>query len=193
MPATTWIWIRHAATAPGGGFCGRLDVDVVPFHGTVTAELAAAEPNVVLVSPLRRARATADVICAPLGCRRDVRDDLVEQSFGDWEGRDHAAARGVLPDDLEGMAAFRPPAGESFVDVVHRVQAAMQAIEAAHAGKRLWLIAHAGVIRAALAVALGIPAARALGFAVDPLSATSMTSFGGAGWRVDYVNRPACT
>lgn len=192
MSTTTWIWVRHAATAATGGFCGRLDVDVVPFEGVLVAELAVSHPDVVLVSPLLRARATAKIICRSISGDSQVRDDLVEQSFGDWEGRDYAVSQGAMPDDLDGMAAFRPPAGESFVDVIERVRAAMRAIEAEHAGKRLWLVAHAGVIRAALAVALGCPASAGLGFAIDHLSATGMTSFGDAGWRVDYVNRPAC-
>lgn len=192
MSATRWIWFRHAATAPSAGFCGRLDVDVLPFQATLVGEWAVSRPDALLVSPLRRARSTAAVICQSLGLPQDLRDGLVEQSFGDWEGRDYTVSQGLMPDTLDGMAAFRPPAGESFDDVVARVRAAMREIEADHAGRTLWLIAHAGTIRAALAVALDMPAARALGFAVDHLSATAMTSFGGAGWRVDYVNRPAC-
>jgi len=192
VSTTNWIWLRHAKAAQGAGFCGRLDPDVLPFSVRLSQDMPASRDDVLLVSPLRRARSTADALFAAHGLRAQVQGGLVEQSFGEWEGRDHAVAQGLMPEDLEGIAAFRPPGGESFADVVARVREAVRAIEAEHAGGRLWLVAHAGVIRAALAVALDIPAARALGFAVDHLSATAMTSFGGQGWRVDYVNRPAC-
>jgi alpha-ribazole phosphatase len=147
---------------------------------------------VLLTSSLKRARSTAAGLFGPVGEKSIICEDFAEQSFGDWEGQPYDIAQGRLPDDLDAMAAFRPPGGESFEDVVTRTRAAMERLEALYGGQSLVVVSHAGVIRAALAVALDIPAGRALGFAVDPLSATSMTSFAGAGWRVDYVNRPAC-
>ena len=50
------------------------------------------------------------------------------------------------------------------------------------------VVAHAGTIRAALAVALEIPPDKALGFVIDPLSLTRLDRLDN-GWRVVAINR----
>ena len=87
----------------------------------------------------------------------------------------------------------RPPNGESFADVVERVEKALLRLTLAHAGHDIVVVAHGGSIRAALAAALNIEPERALGFSVDNLSVTRLDHIegksSGAAWRVAFVNR----
>jgi alpha-ribazole phosphatase len=58
----------------------------------------------------------------------------------------------------------------------------------APAGGRVIIVAHAGTIRAALALALELPPERALRFVIDPPSLTRLDRLDNA-WRVVAVNR----
>ena len=107
-----------------------------------------------------------------------------EQDFGAWEGRpfsDLPDLGALSPDDL---AAHCPPGGESFADLCHRVGPALTRVAT---GGRVAVVAHAGVVRAGLALALGaVP--QALSFEVAPLSVTRLRRLAGNGWSVTAVN-----
>ena len=116
-------------------------------------------------------------------------DGLMEQDFGSWEGQrysDVAAWDGL---DLTGIAALRPPGGESFTDLTERVRGVVADAGARFAGHNIAVIAHAGVIRAAVALALDMPPHRGLSLSVAPLSVTALTDHGDGGWAADFVNR----
>lgn len=128
-----------------------------------------------------------------------IERDLVEQHFGDWQGLTYAeldASRdGAYHRFWHAPATERPPNGESFADVVGRVEKALLRLTLAHAGNDIVVVTHGGAIRAALAAALNIEPERALGFSVDNCSVTRLDhidgqSFGAA-WRVAFVNRRA--
>ena len=70
---------------------------------------------------------------------------------------------------------------------MERVRGALEQITAAQAGRDILAVVHAGTVRAALAVALGITAEQALRFAVKPLSLTRLDSTA-SGWRIETVN-----
>lgn len=144
----------------------------------------------LLCSPLLRARATAMVLCeAHAGLPEpEIHDDLAEQDFGVWEGRRHADIPELRTADMAALAHLRPPGGESFADVVARLRDFLS--RESRTGSSA-IVAHAGVIRAALAVALDLAPHRALAFTVTPLSITAITDHGPGGFAVAYVNRIA--
>ena len=133
-------------------------------------------------------------------CRRGPsRPDLDEQDFGAWQGltwNEVATERGGLAHKYwVAPAHVTPPEGESFVDVIERVTAAVTRRTTQHAGSDVVAVAHGGSIRAALALALGLDPERALAFSIDNLSITRIDHVegparGGA-WRVAAVNLPA--
>lgn len=179
---TEFHLIRHAALPPGTGLTGRGDPEVS------APPPAGWRPDRLLISPARRARITAAGLFPDVAAEADPR--LWEQDFGAWEGR----ALDTLPDlgPLSGaeLAAHRPPGGESFADLCARLAPALQA---AATGGRVAIVAHAGTVRGALALALASPAA-ALAFEVAPLSSTGLRAVGvGAGrsWAIRWVNRGA--
>ena len=78
------------------------------------------------------------------------------------------------------LATITPPGGESFADMVARVTPALRDLagEALNLGP-IAVVAHAGTIRAGLAMAFGdVPAA--LAFEVEPLSVTRIRCLPGA-------------
>ena len=91
-----------------------------------------------------------------------------------WQGSGWGELQARDPDAL---AAFWrdptgncPPGGESFADLCARIAPALARLAD---GGRVTVVAHAGTVRAALALALGaVPPA--LAFEVAPLSATSV-------------------
>ncbi|WP_448760049.1 histidine phosphatase family protein [Actinomyces oricola] len=85
------LW-RHGQTDYNldGRIQGRVDI---PLNETGLAQaraavdgLAALNPSRIVSSPLQRARATAETLAETLGLDVMVEADLVEKSFGDWEG-----------------------------------------------------------------------------------------------------------
>lgn len=147
--------------------------------------------NAVLCSPLSRCRSTLALLRAasPDLPEPVFRDDLIEQGFGAWEGRPYAEIGAWNGLDLSAMAALRAPGGESFLDLVERVRDLIARESVRHAGDTIAVIAHAGVIRAAVTLALDMPPHRGLSLVIDPLSVTAISDHGAGGWAVDHVNR----
>ncbi len=92
----------------------------------------------VITSPLQRAYDTAAAAAKALGLDVAVDDDLIETDFGDWEGLTFLEAAEHDP-DLHGRwlrdTTLRPPGGESFDDVAHRVRRAQDRIIADSSGR----------------------------------------------------------
>jgi alpha-ribazole phosphatase len=194
---TRWWWIRHA---PAVGFEGRIygqtDVACDTSNRAAMSALASALPTdaVWLASPLRRARETAAAIQEAGGAGPEpiVEPGLIEQNFGQWQGRKRAD---IIRHRLWVAAADEmPPGGESFVTVIERVRAAIARLSEDYRGRDLVAVAHGGVIRSALGVALDLAPETALAFAIDNLSLTVIERFSGGGrshdWRIVAVNRP---
>lgn len=175
--ATRVLLLRHAPLA-APGLAGRRDVAAdcsdVAALGWAAGALAGAAT--VWASPALRCQQT----CAALRLSPVWHPELWEQDFGIWEAPGAPPDLGPLP--VEELARHRPPQGESFLDMAARVQPLLQRAQGSTA-----IIAHAGTVRAALALVVG-PAA--LSFAVAPLSLTILTRHA-AIWAVEAVNRVA--
>ena len=162
---TRWWWVRHApVTDHGGRLYGRTNVLANTSERPPFEALACALPEdaVWLTSDLLRTHQTADAI-AEAGHAvpaRAIEADLDEQDFGAWQGltwNEVATERGGLAHKYwVAPAHVTPPEGESFVDVIERVTAAVTRRTTQHAGSDIVAVAHGGSIRAALALALGL-------------------------------------
>ncbi|OIQ71545.1 glucosyl-3-phosphoglycerate phosphatase [mine drainage metagenome] len=187
MPGTTdLILIRHAPARSGGRLAGRLDVPADLPGPEVLARARALVGRVakLVVSPALRCRMTAAALFPGLAAMQDER--LWEQHFGEWEGMEAAKVPDLGPLTRMDLARHRPPGGESFHDICARIAPALS--EAATLKGPVAIVAHAGTVRAALALATGsIPAA--LAFEVAPLSATLIRALPGGQWSIQNVNR----
>ena len=169
---TRLLLIRHAEPdeAARGRCYGRLDVGLSP-NGFASAErlaesLRAVELDALYVSPRLRAVQTA----IALGPSRIVDDRLRELDFGHFEGRTYDEIEREQPEFfrswMETPTLVRFPGGESYADLRERVSAALDDVVTANDGRIVALVSHGGVIRAALAIALGLPDDRAFALAL---------------------------
>lgn len=170
--------IRHAPAAHGGRLCGRTDVPADlgdPALEPLRAVLTAVSRRVA--SPALRCVQTAGALWP--GQEIPVDDRLWEQDFGAHDGLPFGQIPDLGPLPPDALAAHRPPGGESFADMVARVRPALEALaERARTEGPVAVVAHAGTVRAALALALGaVPPA--LAFEVAPLSLTRLRVFDG--------------
>lgn len=172
---TRLLIARHAPVAQPG-LAGRRDVAADCGDCAALRWLAGQlRAPTVLCSPALRCRQTS----AAMGFQPRHIDALWEQDFGAWEP---GGAPDLGPMSAAQIAVLCPPGGESFADMAARVQPVLEAARGTTA-----IIAHAGTVRAALALAVG-PAA--LSFIIAPLSLTIMTR-GSGGWAIEAVNRLA--
>ncbi|QQP93426.1 histidine phosphatase family protein (plasmid) [Skermanella sp. TT6] len=159
---------REAADAAG---LGRIDIaerDVdVPLSargeeqaqalGEWLARMPAEErPDVVLTSPYVRARRTAEIVREFGRLDVDVADFVIDERLREKEFGvlDRLTRRGIqeeFPDQAEfrrllGKFYHRPPAGESWCDVILRLRSALDTVSLHHCGRRVMIVSHQVVV-----------------------------------------------
>ena len=199
---TRWWWIRHApVNADGGRIYGQTDLPCDCSDTRVFSSLAMLLPRraIWLTSHLSRTHQTARAIWAAGNFETAQEfqqdNDLAEQHLGDWQGldrREFLINRRQEPDSFwYAPAEERAPNGESFVDLLARVDAAISRATRANPGGDIIAVAHGGTIRAAIAIALGLPPRGGFAFMIDNCSLTRLDHYQGeqsAGWRVKMIN-----
>ncbi|MEM7444959.1 MAG: histidine phosphatase family protein [Pseudomonadota bacterium] len=161
---TRWWWIRHAPVInPDRIYYGQRDLEADLDHQADIDFLAERLPAQAqwFVSPLKRTHQTARAIQSAAARLHEptIEPAFIEQNFGDWQkmkaadvyaaqGREHPLWKEVSP----GSA----PNGERFENVMTRVHGRIGELTKANAGQDLVVVAHAGTIRAATALALGL-------------------------------------
>jgi broad specificity phosphatase PhoE len=198
---TRWWWIRHAPVrVDEGRIYGQRDLPCDCSDAPVFSGLAALLPQdaIWVTSHLVRTVQTAKAIQAAgnFAAPENHQDkDLAEQHLGDWQGldrRNFLLNRQQEPDSFWYAAADeRAPNGESFVDVIERVRAAVARVNRTYPGNDIVAVAHGGTIRAALVIALRLPPRGGFAFTIDNCSLTRLDHYHGkrgAGWRVPMVN-----
>ncbi len=167
--ATITLLLRHGQTPLSAErrFAGIGDIELTET-GVRQAKLAGERlaarggVDVIVTSPLRRARQTAGEVAAATGAPVEDDEDLRETDFGAWEGLTFTEAQRRWPEQvaawLAGPAAA-PPGGESLAAVATRVQAARERLMAAHARQTVLVVSHVTPIKTLLTEALLAPPA----------------------------------
>jgi broad specificity phosphatase PhoE len=152
------IWlIRHAETewSLAGLHTGRTDVSLTDAGRRRARELGALLAGhdfaLVLSSPLGRARETAEL--AGLGAHVQLRDDLLEWDYGDYEGITTAEIRTSRPDWY--LWRDGVPNGETAEEVAARCDRVIE--EVLSADGDVAVFAHGHVLRALSARWVGEP------------------------------------
>lgn len=166
---TTTVLVRHGQTALSAErrFAGRGDVPLTDLgrqQAAAAASRLAARGGIdlILTSPLGRARRTAEAAGERLGAPIAVDDDLVETDFGSWEGMSFAEVAERWPQAMTSWLAsadVAPPGGESFAEVAVRVDAALDRLLRAHQGQTVVVVSHVTPIKTIVCRALAAPAA----------------------------------
>jgi probable phosphoglycerate mutase len=160
MPAPQLeLWLlRHGATAwaQNGRHTGRTDLPLLPEGETEARALAPVLARqrfaAVLVSPLQRARRTAEL--AGLGANARICPDLQEWDYGRYEGITTAAIREQVP----GWTVWSHgcPDGESSPQVEARCQRVIALAESLGNGGAVALVAHGHILRSLAGTWLGL-------------------------------------
>ena len=167
MPTQKVYLIRHGETAwsLSGQHTGITDL-ALTAHGREVARrlrpvLANATFALVLTSPLRRARETAQL--AGLGEQALVEPDLHEWLYGEYEGRTAEQIEAQRP----GWIIFRDgaPGGETPAQIGARVDRVIARVRAAPGDVALF--AHGHVFRVLVARWIGLPVTAGQSFLLD--------------------------
>ncbi len=146
--------LRHGETEDRDGFYGSTDSRLTPEGvGQMLAQLRGQSIDALIASPRQRCAQVAQHWSQRIGCPYYVYDDLREYHFGDWEARRIADLWETEPDALallwQNPHQFTPPNAEPFADFLARVATAREQLMRWQAQyEHLWVVTHAGVIRA---------------------------------------------
>jgi probable phosphoglycerate mutase len=153
---TELTFVRHGETDWNREqrFQGQIDV---PLSATGRAQalrlaeaLAGERFDLLVSSDLQRARQTAQPLAPTCATRLRVQADWREQGFGVLEGLGVAEVKERHPrlwaQWLEHDADYRLPDGESVREFHARVLGALRALVHAHAGARVLVVTHGGVL-----------------------------------------------
>lgn len=166
--ATSLLLLRHGETALSveRRFSGLGD-PALNAKGLAQAEAAAArlsrEPykvDVIVSSPLARARQTAGAVAQRTGLEVEVDEGLRETDFGAWEGHTFTEIQRQWPTEMAAWLAdpaVAPPDGESFEATALRVEASRDRIVEQYTGRTVLLVSHVTPIKTLLRLALMAP------------------------------------
>lgn len=184
------LLVRHAPTSATRAAGFPADESIDARTRAEAASLAHSLPRrfEALCSPALRCRETAGVagVAEPV-----VVDALAECDFGAWAGRTLADVAAAAPADVAAWmedADACPHGGESLSAFAARVAAWLDG-EAARDGHAV-AFTHGGVVKAAVAHALGAPLSAFWRIDVAPLSVTELHAHDGR-WTVARVNAVA--
>lgn len=189
--STELILVRHGESeplVPGRPFPlvdGHGDPALAP-EGEAQAErladrLVSHQIDAIYVTSLRRTVQTAAPLAARLGLEPIVERDLREVHLGDWEGElyrqrvaeGHPIAMQMITEERWDVI----PGAESANSLRERVGGALRRIVAAHAGQRVVVVAHGGVIAEIMAQVADTRRAFAF-LGCDNASISHVVSFG---------------
>jgi broad specificity phosphatase PhoE len=157
--------LRHGEPVGGRRYRGKLD-DALSEKGWQQMWHAVgdrADWQQIVTSPLQRCSAFAMALGERHGLPVKVDARFAEVGFGSWEGRTREELEAEVPGQvarfLRDPVGNRPAGAELLDDFTTRVQAGLGDVLQTHAGQRVLLVAHAGVIRSIMAHVLGMPPA----------------------------------
>ncbi len=184
------LLIRHALAegAPKGSFLGRTDLPISSAGAGQASKLAklvrAAKPDACYCSPLLRARQTADVLLEGQSLPIQIKDDLREIDFGDWECKTFEQVATENHRAIDKWAAFDHrftfPGGESLGGFLARVRRMAKTICEDPASTVL-AVTHGGMIRSMICHFLGLRPRNYILFNVAHASCAEIDIFEGKG------------
>jgi len=155
----------HAAGLPDIAISARdVDVPLSPLGQRQSTALGRwfaalppdARPEIVLTSPYLRAQSTAKAIGKAEGFSNSfsnliIDERLREKEFGILDRLTRLGIEQRHPElaasrQLVGKFYYRPPAGESWCDVILRLRSVLDTISLHHRGKRVLIVAHQVVV-----------------------------------------------
>lgn len=155
-----YAFLRHGETDANGQkiYMGRLDFDLNDTGIDQAKQTSLPfNPDVVLHSPLKRAKQTADLVTRSYAISPVPDERLLEKAGGSIDGLKYSEIAQKYPDiwgiwednPLDYVVEATFPNGESDLDVAERLESLLAELEATHQGKNILLVTHSGVIQSA--------------------------------------------
>jgi len=184
VPTTIYL-IRHGETpltperrfSGSGGSNPGLTEKGREQARAVARELAARQPEVLLVSPMQRTRDTAEEIGKFLGIAPIFDEDWIEASFGKWDGLTPDEVEEQFPEEFKAWVSdawYPQGGGEAYAAVAERAGIALNKVAAEYAGQTVAIVTHNVVVKGAVCVALQTPIDSIFHVDVAPCSITTI-------------------
>ena len=165
---TSIFLARHAVTDAHAQHrvLGRLPGFVLNAEGRAQAErlaeyLAGVPLNLVVSSPVDRARETAEIVVRRHGLDVVLDERFSEVEMGEWTGLAVHEVRERYPEQVAAWLAVvtsaATPGGESLDDVARRMRSGVDALVEAYPDGQVLVVSHKDPIRALICSALNLP------------------------------------
>jgi broad specificity phosphatase PhoE/ribonuclease HI len=185
VPTTVYL-VRHGETplTPFRKFSGDGPLNPgLTAKGLIEAELVAHEikkisPDILITSPLQRAKQTASVISKATGVKLLEDPIWIECSFGDWDGMSIEEVNKKYPEEYaEWLAStsYAPPRGESYESAMARAVQGLLGLVGEYPGKKICVVTHNGIIKTALTAAMKVDTTAIFNIDVSPCSISAIS------------------
>lgn len=152
------ILVRHGRTAvnAGGRLQGRIDV---PLDDVGLLQARAVGES--LRSRFPGARVVSSPLCRAVDTAREIHGDpeiderLIELDYGAWDGLEMSEVPGDQWRAWRGDPTFRPPGGESLVELDRRVRPALEELARSAVTDDVIVVSHVSPIKSAVTWSLG--------------------------------------
>ncbi len=153
------ILVRHGQTSAnaGGLLQGRIDLPL-DDEGRIQAVRTGAHirenfPHArVISSPLIRAVQTAQAISGDV----EIDDRFIELDYGSWDGIAMSEVDPTQWAKWRDDSSFRPPGGESLLELEHRVKPALEQLRNEAQDRDVVVVSHVSPIKCAVTWALNV-------------------------------------
>ena len=183
---TTFLFVRHGETDWNreGRLQGTRNIPLNDEGRSQARRLAEAWDDggdLLVSSPLARARETAEILGSTLGLPlRNLDDRLVERGFGQCEGLTAAERQVRYPD-------FIIPGMEALEAVHTRAWNFLDSLTLEHPGRRIVVVSHGGFINVVLSLVTGGEVGTGKTFLGN--ASVSRVDFTASGWSAPSVGR----
>ncbi len=185
VPTTLYL-IRHGETplTPFKKFSGsgpndpELTEEGQRQAGLVAKEIEKIKPDLLISSPMKRTKQTAEHITKLTGLEPIIDETWIEGSFGLWDGLTIFEVAEKFPKEYAhwlSSASYAPPGGESYEDCMARARLGMESAVADYPGKRIAVVTHNGMIKTAIAVAMATAPESIFNVDITPCSITTVS------------------
>lgn len=196
MSARTVIdLLRHGEPVGGRRYRGQID-DPLSERGwqQMWHSVSAGAPwETIITSPLLRCSEFAEKLSEQLALPLSFDDRFKEVGFGEWEGQTGEMLRQqddqILNRFYHDPITHRPRGAEPLERFSLRVDQALQEAIEQHPGKHILVVAHAGVIRSALSLTLGLPIGNMYRLSISNASLSRIVFEGGKPPTVAFVGK----
>jgi probable phosphoglycerate mutase len=128
--------------------CGLTDVELTDLGraqaDTLGKELENKGIDLIICSPLKRARDTAEIINKYCHAEIMVDKRIIELNYGIFEGTDRFSQEFL---NNKRNLAYKYPGGESAIQVAHRAYSLIEEVKEKYSDKTVLFVCHNGVCR----------------------------------------------